>query len=677
VDVSGVTVVPWRRQAEKKSDGAPKDQLQTDAAGGKEADAAAGPKPAAPAEKFVLDPQFVALFAEEVRPRHCALTVTTTLALTHTRSRSHAHPPSHAHAHPRPRPRPRPHPVPSPSRPHPVPSPSPINTLSIALALALALALTPLAACSNGSQEGGAGRERAPRSLALKYVRVTSVVWSAEEVVSALHEVRSADEEAHIAREAESSRAGKLSLSELYAKPPPVWLHPAFAAEFADAFIAGTAFEEVRAWPRRCLTTAHARAHACTSAARAAFRRTPHPIALPSPSRHVTQGDLHVSIEVLTLALDNLLAEGGLAHTHGLSHGARSALNTVCAQLKDTRRLAHKLSHAQGGQGQERSFFSALAKAFDELEPNGVLLLPYDDGDSPILLAVRRGAVPHTDTCTFTVVNCSQRGSEFHPSDGRSPPKIKYRTCLELGDVPLSRLADEAFWAMLWFGMSIDDPSAVTSGRLKRGALEVLYEVCVPFLASTSLDRGLATWEAACTSRGVPRTRAHTLRRSSSAHYGCCRHALRYLLERSGVGAGEYRVISLLLRLQLFRLAQHDLRFVLGLGDAERVVLSLAKRTLAHKAAKLGAASLLSHAQMASLRREIGALDELVASRARRVDEHAPPPLILSAADAHLGRPSLEHLLGLAAARLEPPHRFPGHGTPSLPALSACRVLRD
>ena len=41
-----------------------------------------------------------------------------------------------------------------------------------------------------------------------------------------------------------SSRAEQLSLQPLYARPPPIWLHPTFAAEFADPFIADTPFEE-------------------------------------------------------------------------------------------------------------------------------------------------------------------------------------------------------------------------------------------------------------------------------------------------------------------------------------------------------------------------------------------------------------------------------------------------
>ena len=89
-----------------------------------------------------------------------------------------------------------------------------------------------------GSEQGGA-----VRGLAVKYIRVTSKCWSASDIAEELHKVRSADEEAELRESAESSRAQQLALQPLYAKPPPIWLHPAFAAECADPFIAGTPFE--------------------------------------------------------------------------------------------------------------------------------------------------------------------------------------------------------------------------------------------------------------------------------------------------------------------------------------------------------------------------------------------------------------------------------------------------
>ena len=403
-----------------------------------------------------------------------------------------------------------------------------------------------------------------------------------------------------------SSRAEQLSLQPLYARPPPIWLHPTFAAEFADPFIADTPFEE---------------------------------------------SAMHVSLEVLTLSLDRLLEAGGGGHD--LSHAARSALNTAGEQLKEARKLAHKLANARKGQGQDRAFFAAVSSSLGELEPGGVLLIPWD-GECPVLLVIRRGGVPHQDTCTFTVVNPSVAAIPYHATDGQAPPKLKLRTCLELGGVPLARLRDEAWWVTLWFGMNIN-LTEVASGKLKRSPLKVLYEVLLPFLSGASLDRSIAQWEAEAVQQGLPPLPYRTPRRSNTGHYGCCRHALRYLLLRAGVDEDECRRASLLLRLQMLRLAQHDLRFVNQLGDAERSVLHLARRSLAYKAAKLGQLGLISLERLGGVRRAVEEMDEAARAIAGDIHGHdaAPPPLILCADDAHLGRPSLELLLG--SAGLLPP----------------------
>ena len=140
----------------------------------------------------------------------------------------------------------------------------------------------------------------------------------------------------------------------------------------------------------------------------------------------------------------------------------------------------------------------------------------------------------------------------------------------------------------------------------------------LPYLAGDSLDRAIAKWEATARRRGLAPLPARTLRRSDSGHYGCCRHALRYLLVRQGVSEEECRRASLLLRLQMFSLARHDLQFVQRLDQAERTVLQLARRQLAHKAAKLGGGAggggagrppLLSLSQLAAVRSEIELLD--------------------------------------------------------------------
>ena len=95
--------------------------------------------------------------------------------------------------------------------------------------------------------------------------------------------------------------------------------------------------------------------------------------------------------------------------------------------------------------------------------------------------------------------------------------------------------------------------------------------------------------------------------------------------------------------------------FVNQLGDAERSVLHLARRSLAYKAAKLGHLGLISLDRLGGVRLAVEQLEQATIAIAGDLHGHdaAPPPLILCAADAHLGRPSLEQLLG--SAGLLPP----------------------
>ena len=90
----------------------------------------------------------------------------------------------------------------------------------------------------------------------------------------------------------------------------------------------------------------------------------------------------------------------------------------------------------------------------------------------------------------------------------------------------------------------------------------------MPFLTEDSLDVSLAKAAKARKRLGEPPPLVRTARRSDSAHYGCIRHALMYLLRSHGVTVSECKRVSLLLRLQMYRLAQHDLQFVRSVSTA-------------------------------------------------------------------------------------------------------------
>ena len=220
----------------------------------------------------------------------------------------------------------------------------------------------------------------------------------------------------------------------------------------------------------------------------------------------------------------------------------------------------------------------------------------------------------------------------------------------------------------------------------------------------------------------------HTARRSQSAHYGAIRHALRYLLHVQGLSVARTRHVSLLLRLQMLRLAQHDLKFVRSVSAAERTILHIAARQLAYKALKLGRAeatstatvepsdpasssvsamvvaarpdseamggggegaavdvgeggvpegesALLDVAQLAQIRNEATQLlDSLLEIPGTSPGATAPPPpLILSAADVHLLLPSLATLVG--ETLLQSPEVMAAAGPGAVPTIPSSALL--
>ena len=165
----------------------------------------------------------------------------------------------------------------------------------------LHLALFPPTDVADGADEG-------ERGVTLCYFKLTTEFWEPERVRAEMEALRGHDEEADLEAAAEEARAHQLCLQPLYAKPPPIWMHPAFSAEFGDAYVGGTGLEG---------------------------------------------GSLHISLEVVVLALQRALRQGGAAEA--LPHDERSAINSALAALQEAKRLAHKLAHAMEHEGQART----------------------------------------------------------------------------------------------------------------------------------------------------------------------------------------------------------------------------------------------------------------------------------------------------------------------------------
>ena len=264
-------------------------------------------------------------------------------------------------------------------------------------------------------------------------------------------------------------------------------------------------------------------------------------------------------------------------------------------------------------------------------------MLPWD-GEVPLLLVLWRGLTP--ELCTVTVVNPSQRGCEFHACDGQAPPKLKFRTCLELGEVPLAKLADEAWWVVLWFGMSINpsDAQAAASAARSRSCTRCCC------LDGRLLDRAVARWGAKAAESGLDPTPPRTPRRSRAATTAAAatRCATCCSVRASARRSAATRRCCCGCRCSVSRSTTSS---SCSTSTAPSAPSSASRAAAAHKAAKLGEQRVISLERMGAVRREFGG-DEALKAVAGLPDQTAPPPLVLCAADAHLGRPSLEALPG-------------------------------
>ena len=214
------------------------------------------------------------------------------------------------------------------------------------------------------------------------------------------------------------------------------------------------------------------------------------------------------------------------------------------------------------------------------------------------------------------------------------------------------------FWAVAWYAGT----KAAASGPLgekdagdKTGPLGMMYSLLLSFLAEDSFDQAVLRSDEL---RGSA-AEMHSTRLSATSHYGIGRHALHYLLRGWDVSHEDCKKISLLLRMQMLELAQHDLGVVRYVSSAERSVLQLACRQLAYKAVKAAkimvapegessaAVPLLSVAALKVVHEKIDMVNaRLAALPGAEATISAPPPLVLSEPEEHLARLSLSMLLG-------------------------------
>ena len=203
-----------------------------------------------------------------------------------------------------------------------------------------------------------------------------------------------------VARE-DADLTARLSLSELYKRPPPVWQDAAYIAEFGDASVEGTAGSVFGAL--RVFSAVMARA----------WSEQREQMALPSVATGAVERGLQVLAESIHLAKQYELAQKNP--------------NQLIAFVRKF-----------------RDRLEALPVGEAVLVPAKFSLAPASPSTAPFILALERSSV---DDFTVTVINPGLGSTDYHAASPTSaPPKIQSRLTLSLKGVVREKLLDDAWW---------------------------------------------------------------------------------------------------------------------------------------------------------------------------------------------------------------------------------------
>ena len=243
------------------------------------------------------------------------------------------------------------------------------------LPLAFALAKPPdegakkEGAKKGAKNDGGSTSDQPPETetapaerVRIKYLKVdTSLGWDANRVMQEVRRLRGRDEEAELAHESHVSVAKHLTLANMYGKnAPPIWRHPTFASECADAFICGTSLET---------------------------------------------GTLDATLSLMAMAVKDLLEHSSLAAS--LLHPKhRSALSVVHTCLEDALELARALNEEQRSPWTE-AYRLKVVRELNSLAPGAGLMIPCCAAKTlPFFISVSRYPAPYEARCDLAIITC-------------------------------------------------------------------------------------------------------------------------------------------------------------------------------------------------------------------------------------------------------------------------------
>eukprot|EP00931_Biecheleriopsis_adriatica_P073552 TRINITY_DN47812_c0_g1_i1.p1 TRINITY_DN47812_c0_g1~~TRINITY_DN47812_c0_g1_i1.p1 ORF type:complete len:4288 (-),score=931.49 TRINITY_DN47812_c0_g1_i1:37-12879(-) len=297
--------------------------------------------------------------------------------------------------------------------------------------------------------------------------------------------------------------------------------------------------------------------------------------------------------------------------------------------LKQTSKLASFAEQKLKDAAALEALIAAWVEALQGLTAGGFALVPcgWADGlgkDNHCLLVVEvvtqrpAGAADEAGEekrVRVVVVNAGE-GGVYHPASVEAHPKIKRKTALTLGEIPLARLADTAFLATL---LSQRKPHECHK-------VEVTYDVLLPWLVDKpSIVDAVSRCNEDVSSDWRTPARGQTTAWKSLVE------ACRYILRRRGVSSDMTKQLMFQLRRELLAVAVTELEELPSkeeerrLTPSERTIIGFACRQLSRCALKEAKAGRLPGEQLAAVEGEV-VRAQLLVEELLATDEGNLPP---------------------------------------------------
>jgi hypothetical protein len=231
--------------------------------------------------------------------------------------------------------------------------------------------------------------------LHVKYVSLVCEDLDEDKIREAIHELRATDVFMDAKDEAQEEKWEHLMLHKLYAKPPPMWLHPCFSGLFGDPFVEGTGLEF---------------------------------------------GGVFTTLQVFNLVLSKLLKHEGVRmgkggggaekYPHSLQHSQWQVLNSIALGFTESVKVAQNFQKASENSQQHRQLMSVIMSKLRDLQSGEVLLVPHAISGNPILFVIEKTPTKRRPlrSSTRTLKYCATT----RPRDSRRKSNTRHASCSKM-----------------------------------------------------------------------------------------------------------------------------------------------------------------------------------------------------------------------------------------------------